>query len=203
MSAESLLGDLRGEAVAARPIYLELPEGPYNSLRRGVIEDGWKLLERGVGRFELYHLTEDPGERTNLATTRPADLARGCARCTNTFAEDCTGGREGVSGPDQGVRGVSETRPASMTVPSIRRGVSSSRVYGGVHLDDVVGALEVGAPGLKGTGSQGGERGARSTGDDVAGAAAAADLPALAVDLPAELEFVLVSVQHKVDANSS
>jgi len=76
MSGESLLGDLRGEAVAARPIYLELPEGPYNSLRRGVIEDGWKLLERGVGRFELYHLTEDPGERTNLATTRPADLAR-------------------------------------------------------------------------------------------------------------------------------
>ena len=76
MSGESLLGDLRGETVAARPIYLELPEGPYNSLRRGVIEGGWKLLERGVGRFELYHLTEDPGERTNLATTRPADLAR-------------------------------------------------------------------------------------------------------------------------------
>jgi len=76
MSGESLLGDLRGEAAAARPIYLELPEGPYNSLRRGVIEDGWKLLERGVGRFELYHLTEDPGERTNLAATRPADLAR-------------------------------------------------------------------------------------------------------------------------------
>ena len=76
MSGESLLGDLRGESAPARPIYLELPEGPYNSLRRGVIEDGWKLLERGVGRFELYHLTEDPGERTNLAATRPADLAR-------------------------------------------------------------------------------------------------------------------------------
>jgi arylsulfatase A-like enzyme len=76
MSGESLLGDLRGEPAPARPIYLELPEGPYNSLRRGVIEDGWKLLERGVGRFELYHLTEDPGERTNLAATRPADLAR-------------------------------------------------------------------------------------------------------------------------------
>jgi arylsulfatase A-like enzyme len=76
MSGESLVGDLRGAEVPARPIYLELPEGPYNSLRRGVIADGWKLLERGVGRFELYHLTEDPGERTNLAATHPADLAR-------------------------------------------------------------------------------------------------------------------------------
>jgi choline-sulfatase len=76
MSGESLLGDLRGDPAPARPIYLELPEGPYNSLRRGVIEGGWKLLERGVGRFELYHLTEDPGEHSNLAATRPADLAR-------------------------------------------------------------------------------------------------------------------------------
>ncbi|MDO9021754.1 MAG: sulfatase-like hydrolase/transferase [Myxococcales bacterium] len=76
MSGESLVGDLRGTEAPARPIYLELPEGPYNSLRRGVIADGWKLLERGVGRFELYHLTEDPGEHTNLAATRPADLAR-------------------------------------------------------------------------------------------------------------------------------
>lgn len=76
MSGESLVGDLRGEEAPARPIYLELPEGPYNSLRRGVIDDGWKLLERGVGRFELYRLTDDPGERTNLAATRPADLAR-------------------------------------------------------------------------------------------------------------------------------
>ncbi len=76
MSGESLLGDLRGDEAPPRPIYLELPEGPFNSLRRGVIEDGWKLLERGVGRFELYHLTEDPGEHANLATTHPADLAR-------------------------------------------------------------------------------------------------------------------------------
>lgn len=76
MSGESLAGDLRGDGAPPRPIYLELPEGPYNSLRRGVIDGGWKLLERGVGRFELYHLTEDPGERTNLAAARPADLAR-------------------------------------------------------------------------------------------------------------------------------
>lgn len=76
MSGESLSGDLRGEEAPARPIFLDLPEGPYNSLRRGVIDGGWKLLERGVGRFELYNLAEDPGERTNLAATRPADLAR-------------------------------------------------------------------------------------------------------------------------------
>ena len=75
-SGEGLTGDVVGVSPPARPIYLELPEGPYNSLRRGVVDDGWKLLERGAGRFELYDLAHDPGEHTNLASTHPADLAR-------------------------------------------------------------------------------------------------------------------------------
>ena len=65
-----------GDPPPERPIYIELPEGPFNSMRRSVISDGWKLTERGARHFELYHLTDDPGERADLAATRPADLAR-------------------------------------------------------------------------------------------------------------------------------
>ncbi|MEZ4392713.1 MAG: sulfatase-like hydrolase/transferase [Polyangiales bacterium] len=76
LSGVSLAGDLLGRPDPARPIYLELPEGPYNSLRRSVIDGDLKLTERGAGRFELYDLRRDPGERTNLASTDPAGLRR-------------------------------------------------------------------------------------------------------------------------------
>ncbi len=76
MSGVSLVPDLLGEPMPPRPIYIELPEGPYNSMRRAVIDHGWKLVERGTGRFELYDLTHDPGERTDLARTRAEELSR-------------------------------------------------------------------------------------------------------------------------------
>jgi choline-sulfatase len=76
LSGVSLAGDLLGAEAPARPVYIELPEGPFNSLRRSVIDGDWKLTERGVGRFELYNLANDPGERTNLAATDPASLRR-------------------------------------------------------------------------------------------------------------------------------
>jgi choline-sulfatase len=72
----SLVGDMAGEAVPERPIYSELLPGKYNRLRRSYIDQGWKLLERGPGRFELYHLAVDPDERIDLARTNPRDLAR-------------------------------------------------------------------------------------------------------------------------------
>ncbi|MEI8258214.1 MAG: hypothetical protein WCJ30_21255 [Deltaproteobacteria bacterium] len=65
-----------GEPQPPRPIYIELPEGPYNSMRRAVIDHGWKLIERGTGRFELYDLARDPGERADLARTNAAELSR-------------------------------------------------------------------------------------------------------------------------------
>ncbi len=58
-----------------RPIYIELPEGPYNSLRRAVVFEGHKLLERS-GRGMLFNLATDPGERTDIAATDAARLAR-------------------------------------------------------------------------------------------------------------------------------
>ncbi len=76
LSGQTLEPDLLGADAPARPVYVELPEGPYNSLRRSVIDGGWKLTERGAGHFELYHLADDPGERTDLARSHPADLAR-------------------------------------------------------------------------------------------------------------------------------
>jgi arylsulfatase A-like enzyme len=75
-SGVSLVPDMLGQPLAERPIYIELPEGPYNSLRRAVIDHGWKLVERGSGRFELYDLNTDPGERTDLVRTRADELAR-------------------------------------------------------------------------------------------------------------------------------
>ncbi|MBL8602969.1 MAG: sulfatase-like hydrolase/transferase [Myxococcales bacterium] len=75
-SGVSLAGELRGAEATPRPVYIELPEGPFNSLRRSVIDGGWKLTERGARRFELYNLGDDPGERTNLAATQPEALAR-------------------------------------------------------------------------------------------------------------------------------
>jgi arylsulfatase A-like enzyme len=76
LSGVSLVPDMLGEPLPPRPIYIELPEGPYNSLRRAVIDGGWKLVERGSGRFELYDLNTDPGEHTDLVRTRGDELAR-------------------------------------------------------------------------------------------------------------------------------
>lgn len=75
-SGESLRPELYGASMPERAVYIELPEGPYNSLRRAVIDHGFKLTERGARRFELYDLRVDPAERTNLAVTSPDELAR-------------------------------------------------------------------------------------------------------------------------------
>ncbi len=75
-SGISLVPDLLGEPPPERPIYMELPEGPFNSLRRAVVDHGWKLLERGSGRYELYDLAHDPGEHNDLAHSNAAELSR-------------------------------------------------------------------------------------------------------------------------------
>lgn len=76
LSGTSLVPDLLGEPLPPRPIYIDLPEGPFNSMRRSIIEGGWKLIERGARRFELYHLESDPGEHVNVAAREPEQLAR-------------------------------------------------------------------------------------------------------------------------------
>jgi choline-sulfatase len=76
MSGRSLVSDFVGVPEPERPIYSELTPDHYNRLRRAVIFDGFKLLERGAGRYELYDLAHDPDERHDLSRTDRAHLAR-------------------------------------------------------------------------------------------------------------------------------
>jgi len=77
LSGESLVPEIRGGRLAERPIYAELPIGPYNDERRALIQDGWKLVHIAAGnRSLLYHLDQDPGEQHDLGASHPADLAR-------------------------------------------------------------------------------------------------------------------------------
>jgi arylsulfatase A-like enzyme len=75
-SGRSLVPEMLGEAAPERPVYIELPEGPYNSLRRALVFEGAKLLERGARRFMLYDLAADAAERTDLAATNATRLGR-------------------------------------------------------------------------------------------------------------------------------
>jgi arylsulfatase A-like enzyme len=44
--------------------------------KQAVVRGEWKLIRDGHGgEVELYHLASDPGERTDLAPTRPETLA--------------------------------------------------------------------------------------------------------------------------------
>lgn len=77
LSGVSLHPEILGEALPERPVYAELPVGPYNDERRALIQDGWKIVHIAAGnRTLLYHLDEDPGEQHDLAASRPAELAR-------------------------------------------------------------------------------------------------------------------------------
>jgi hypothetical protein len=54
LSGVSLAGDLLGAEAPARPVYIELPEGPFNSLRRSVIDGAvirtaWHRIESVPG----------------------------------------------------------------------------------------------------------------------------------------------------------
>ena len=75
-SGRSLVPEMLGEAAPERPVYMELPEGPYNSLRRALVFEGYKLLERGARRYLLFNLANDAAERNDLAATDATRLAR-------------------------------------------------------------------------------------------------------------------------------
>jgi hypothetical protein len=50
-------------------VYAELPAGPHNEDRRAFFHDRYKLIWRG--RYLLFDLEADPGERRDLASLRP------------------------------------------------------------------------------------------------------------------------------------
>lgn len=56
-----------------RDVYIDMPEGPYNDMRRAIIHGpspGMKLIDFGRGKYELFDLRVDPNEQRNLAFDR-------------------------------------------------------------------------------------------------------------------------------------
>lgn len=73
-------GELRGTSLlpdtrpslrpVERDVYLDMPEGPYNDVRRALITGatpGMKLIHFGGNRYQLFDLATDPGENEDLA----------------------------------------------------------------------------------------------------------------------------------------
>jgi arylsulfatase A-like enzyme len=80
LSGQSLMADLTAkpeESPVERDVYLDMPDGPYTHLRRGLIHGptpGMKLIHLGGRQYQLYDLSADPDEREDLASD-PAKLA--------------------------------------------------------------------------------------------------------------------------------
>jgi choline-sulfatase len=72
----SLVADLvapRNGPFVERDVYIDMPEGPFNEMRRALISNGspgTKLIDVGGRRYELYDLSRDPEELTNLAANK-------------------------------------------------------------------------------------------------------------------------------------
>jgi arylsulfatase A-like enzyme len=73
LSGETLMADLAGQsgdAFEERDVYLDMPEGPYTHMRRGILHGptpGMKLIHFGGRQYQLYDLEKDPGEAEDLA----------------------------------------------------------------------------------------------------------------------------------------
>ncbi len=73
LRGESLLADIyatAGAALAERDIYLDMPQGPLNDMRRAIITGttpGMKLIHFGGSRYSLFDLAADPAEVNDLA----------------------------------------------------------------------------------------------------------------------------------------
>jgi choline-sulfatase len=86
LRGESLLADVfapEGAPHEERDVYLDMPEGPYNEVRRAIITGptpGMKLVHFGGRRYELYDLAEDPNETKNLAGREKEKLEAAQAR---------------------------------------------------------------------------------------------------------------------------
>jgi arylsulfatase A-like enzyme len=72
LSGESMMNDLAKPLAvyAERDVYLDMPEGPFTHMRRGIIHGtspGLKLIHFGGRQFQLYDLASDPGELVDIA----------------------------------------------------------------------------------------------------------------------------------------
>jgi arylsulfatase A-like enzyme len=69
----SLVPDLVAEGGATleeRDVYFDMPAGPFNTMRRGLLHGptpGKKLIYLGGAQYQLFDLADDPGEKDDLA----------------------------------------------------------------------------------------------------------------------------------------
>ena len=74
----SLMADVAaadGAVPVERDVYIDMPEGPFNEMRRALItgrSPGAKVVDVGGRRFELYDLAKDPDELQNLGGDKAA-----------------------------------------------------------------------------------------------------------------------------------
>lgn len=78
LSGQSMLPDLaKQEGFDERDVYVDMPVGPYNELRRALLHGatpGKKLIHFGGKQYRLFDLADDPDEAHDLAKD-PAQLA--------------------------------------------------------------------------------------------------------------------------------
>lgn len=71
----SWLADLANPgAAAARPVFIDMPAGPYNGDRQAFIENDIKITTSNTRTMGVFDLAKDPGEKNNLM--RDAALAQ-------------------------------------------------------------------------------------------------------------------------------
>ncbi len=77
VSGRSLLPEVFGAAPEERDVFVDMPAGPNNEERRALITpDGKKLSVSAGVRFQLFDLTADPAEKTDLAASDKALLGQ-------------------------------------------------------------------------------------------------------------------------------
>jgi arylsulfatase A-like enzyme len=86
LRGESLLADVLGPpgyVARQRPIYIDMPGGPYNDERQALIDGDFKIVTSGGRPLGLFDLQKDPGEKKDLLDDR--GLARPMLDKTKAF----------------------------------------------------------------------------------------------------------------------